>query len=230
MVRFPGIPAEAGRRRRSLPAGDHRRGCARQVLGSRNPPDRHRQVALLPASGAHAKYHRTGALTVVISPLVALMADQVAGLKRQGISSCVTVNGLLSLPERHDALDRVRLGDASMLLISPEQLRNPSVRSILEQREVGYWVIDEAHCVSKWGHDFRPDYRYIARFIREYSGDSEPAPLICLTATAKPGVIDDICEHFEERLGVDLKRIDGGAHRDNLSFEVVETDKTGKLG
>ena len=179
---------------------------------------------------ALARYHRTGALTVVISPLVALMADQVASLKRQGISSCVTVNGLLSLPERHDALDRVRMGDASMLLISPEQLRNPSVRSILEQRELGYWVVDEAHCVSKWGHDFRPDYRYIARFIREYSGDSEPAPLICLTATAKPGVIDDICEHFEEKLGVDLKRIDGGAHRDNLSFEVVETDKTGKLG
>ena len=179
---------------------------------------------------ALAGYHRTGALTVVISPLVALMADQVASLKRQGISSCVTVNGLLSLPERHDALDRVRLGDASILLISPEQLRNPSVRSILEQREVGYWVVDEAHCVSKWGHDFRPDYRYIARFIREYSGNGEPAPLICLTATAKPGVIDDICEHFEERLGVDLQRIDGGAHRDNLSFEVIETDRTGKLG
>ena len=179
---------------------------------------------------ALAKYHRTGALTVVISPLVALMADQVASLKRQGISSCVTVNSLLSLPERHDALDRVRLGDASMLLISPEQLRSPSVRSVLEQREVGYWVVDEAHCVSKWGHDFRPDYRYIARFIREYSGAGEVAPLICLTATAKPGVIDDICEHFAGKLGVDLERIDGGAHRDNLSFEVIESDKTGKLG
>ena len=179
---------------------------------------------------ALSMYYRTGALTVVISPLVALMADQVAGLKKQGISSCVTVNGLLSLPERHDALDQVRLGDAAMLLISPEQLRNPSVRSVLEQREVGYWVVDEAHCVSKWGHDFRPDYRYIARFIREYSGDSEPAPLICLTATAKPGVIEDICEYFEEKLGIGLERIDGGAHRDNLSFEVIPTEKARKLG
>ena len=179
---------------------------------------------------ALARYHRTGALTVVISPLVALMADQVASLKRQGISSCVTVNGLLSLPERHDALDLVRLGDASILIISPEQLRNRSVRSILDQREVGYWVIDEAHCVSKWGHDFRPDYRYIARFIREHTGDSELASLICLTATAKPSVIDDICEHFMDRLGIDLRRIDGGAHRDNLSFEVVKTDKVSKLG
>ncbi len=110
------------------------------------------------------------------------------------------------------------------------RLSTAHVKHGLEQREAGYWVVDEAHCVSKWGHDFRPDYRYIARFIREYSGDSEPAPLICLTATAKPGVIDDICEYFEEKLGVDLKRIDGGAHRDNLSFEVIQTDKTGKLG
>ena len=175
-------------------------------------------------------FHRTGALTVVISPLVALMADQVAGLKRQGISSCVTVNGLLSLPERHDALSQVRLGDAAMLLISPEQLRNPSVRSVLDQREVGYWVLDEAHCVSKWGHDFRPDYRYIARFIKEYSGDGSLAPLICLTATAKPGVIEDICEHFRETLGVDLERIDGGALRENLTFEIVPTEKPRKFG
>ena len=117
-----------------------------------------------------------------------------------------------------------------MLLISPEQLRSPSVRSVLEQREVGYWVVDEAHCVSKWGHDFRPDYRYIARFIREYTGDSGPAPLICLTATAKPGVIDDIRQHFQEKLSIDLERIDGGAHRNNLSFEVVPTEKARKLG
>ncbi|VAW18745.1 ATP-dependent DNA helicase RecQ, partial [hydrothermal vent metagenome] len=179
---------------------------------------------------ALAQFHRTGALTVVISPLVALMSDQVEGLKRRGISSCVTVNGMLSLPERHDALDRVRLGDASMLLISPEQLRSPSVRSVLKQREVGYWVLDEAHCVSKWGHDFRPDYRYVARFIKEYSGDDQSAPLLCLTATAKPDVIRDITEHFRVKLGVTLQLVDGGAVRDNLSFEVVPTDRAKKLG
>ncbi|MCY3879611.1 MAG: RecQ family ATP-dependent DNA helicase [Rhodobacteraceae bacterium] len=177
---------------------------------------------------ALAAYDRTGALTVVISPLVALMADQVASLKRQNISSCVAINGLLSLPERKDALDRVRLGDAAMLLISPEQLRNRGVRSILETREVGYWVIDEAHCVSKWGHDFRPDYRYISRFIREFSGDS-PAPLICLTATARPSVIEDICGHFKDNLGTELSRFDGGAHRHNLSFDVKPTGKDSKL-
>ena len=96
---------------------------------------------------ALSRYDKTGALTVVISPLVALMADQVAGLEKQGITSCVSVNGLMSLPERADALYRVRLGDAAIVLISPEQLRSPSVRSAIAQREIGAWVLDEAQCV-----------------------------------------------------------------------------------
>ena len=137
---------------------------------------------------ALSRFDKTGALTVVISPLVALMADQVQGMGRAGIASAVTVNGLLSLPERHDALDKVRMGDAAILLISPEQLRSTSVRSVLGQREIGLWVLDEAHCVSKWGHDFRPDYRYVSRFIKESSGDAVP-PVLCLTATAKPEVV-----------------------------------------
>ncbi len=178
---------------------------------------------------ALAKFDRTGALTVVISPLVALMADQVAGMERSGISSAVTVNGMLSLPERQDALDKVRMGEAAMLLISPEQLRSVSVRSVLAQREIGLWVLDEAHCVSKWGHDFRPDYRYISRFIKETSGDADLAPVICLTATAKPEVVRDIRDHFHQRLGTDLLLLDGGASRTNLSFEVRSTGRRTKL-
>ncbi len=179
---------------------------------------------------ALSKFDKTGVLTVVISPLVALMADQVEGLKRQGINSAVSVNGMMSLPERHDALDQVRMGDASILIISPEQLRSPSIRSVLKQREVGLWVLDEAHCVSKWGHDFRPDYRYIGRFIREYSAGMEPAPVLCLTATAKPEVIRDIRDHFKERVGLELDLLDGGAVRTNLSFEIRETSRAQKLG
>ncbi|WP_217900526.1 RecQ family ATP-dependent DNA helicase [Maliponia aquimaris] len=179
---------------------------------------------------ALAKFDRTGALTVVISPLVALMADQVAGMERAGISSAVTVNGMLSVPERQEALERVRLGEAAMLLISPEQLRSVSVRSVLKQREIGLWVLDEAHCVSKWGHDFRPDYRYVSRFIKETAGDAEPAPVICLTATAKPEVVRDIRDHFRQRLGAELLLLDGGAARTNLSFEVRATGKRTKLG
>jgi len=177
---------------------------------------------------ALSRFDKTGALTVVISPLVALMADQVQGLQRAGISSAVTVNGMLSLPERHDAMERVRMGDAAILLISPEQLRSVSIRTVLQQREVGLWVLDEAHCVSKWGHDFRPDYRYVSRFIREFSGDQVP-PVLCLTATAKPEVVRDIRDHFQNRLGVELLLLDGGAVRTNLSFAVLPTQKATKL-
>ena len=177
---------------------------------------------------ALSRFDKTGALTVVISPLVALMSDQVQGLARAGISSAVTINGLLSLPERHDALDRVRMGDAAMLLISPEQLRSNSIRNVLKQREVGLWVLDEAHCISKWGHDFRPDYRYVSRFIKE-SSDDIPAPILCLTATAKPEVVRDIREHFKTRLDQDLVLLDGGASRTNLSFMVRETQRATKL-
>ncbi len=168
-------------------------------------------------------YDKTGALTVVISPLVALMADQVDGLQKRGIDSCVTVNGLLSMPERADALDKVRLGDAAILIISPEQLRSISVRRVLDQREIGAWVLDEAHCLSRWGHDFRPDYRYIGRFIRERSREGPVPPVLCLTATAKPDVKADIVAYFQQELEMRLRVFDGGAQRTNLEFVVVPT-------
>ena len=172
---------------------------------------------------ALSRYDKTGALTVVISPLVALMADQVKGLEARGISSCVTINGLLSIPERSDALDRVRLGEAAILLISPEQLRSVSVRRVLAQREIGAWVLDEAHCLSKWGHDFRPDYRYVGRFIRERAGEEPVPPVLCLTATAKPDVKEEIEAYFRSKLDIDLRVFDGGVRRENLDFVVVQT-------
>ena len=172
---------------------------------------------------ALSRYDKTGALTVVISPLVALMADQVAGLEQRGIGCCVTVNGLLSMPERSHALDRIRLGDAGILLISPEQLRSRSLRRALDQRAIGAWVLDEAHCLSRWGHDFRPDYRYVGRFIREKAGDGSIPPVLCLTATARPDVVGDIARYFRDELGIELAVFDGGAERVNLAFEVIPT-------
>ena len=172
---------------------------------------------------ALSRYDKTGALTVVISPLVALMADQVAGLEKHGIGSCVAINGLLSMPERANALDQVRLGDAGILLIAPEQLRSRSLRRVLNQREIGAWVLDEAHCLSRWGHDFRPDYRYVGRFIRTSAAGGQVPPVLCLTATARPDVVDDIVRHFREMLGIELAVYDGGVERGNLTFEVIPT-------
>lgn len=172
---------------------------------------------------ALSRFEKTGALTVVISPLVALMADQVAGLEARGITTCVSINGLLSMPERAEALDRVRLGDVGILIVSPEQLRSRGLRKVLDQREIGAWVLDEAHCLSKWGHDFRPDYRYVGRFIKERAGKDPIPPVLCLTATAKPDVVADILGHFKDKLGIELHLFDGGASRSNLEFAVVPT-------
>jgi ATP-dependent DNA helicase RecQ len=178
---------------------------------------------------ALSRYDKTGALTVVISPLVALMSDQVLGLERKGISSCAALNGLLSMPERADVLDRVRLGDVSILILSPEQLRSRALRRVLEQRRIGGWVLDEAHCLSKWGHDFRPDYRYIGRYIKERAGADPIPPILCLTATAKPEVVEDILEHFRDRLGLELTVYNGGSWGDNLDFTVIATASAEKF-
>ncbi len=178
---------------------------------------------------ALSRYSNTGALTVVISPLVALMKDQIDGLEEKNIGCCVTVNGLLSMPERNDALDRIRLGDIGIVLISPEQLRSRTLRRALEQREIGTWVLDEAHCLSRWGHDFRPDYLYVGRFIKEKSSSGQMPPVLCLTATAKPDVVKDITNHFQEKLNIELEVLDGGSERTNLVFEVVPTTQPEKF-
>ncbi|HPE71368.1 MAG TPA: RecQ family ATP-dependent DNA helicase [Candidatus Competibacter sp.] len=172
---------------------------------------------------ALSRYDKIGALTVVISPLVALMADQVTGLEARGITACAALNGLLSMPERADVLNRVRLGDIGILIVSPEQLRNRAFRRVLAQREIGAWVLDEAHCLSKWGHDFRPDYRYVGRFIQEKAGAETIPPILCLTATAKPDVMADIVGYFRDKLGIELTVFDGGTRRANLNFAVVPT-------
>lgn len=178
---------------------------------------------------ALSRYDKTGALTIVISPLVALMSDQVAGLEARGITSCAALNGLLSMPERVEVLDRVRLGDVAILIVSPEQLRNRAFRKIFDQREIGAWVLDEAHCLSKWGQDFRPDYRYVGRFIKEKALDRPIPPVLCLTATAKPDVVRDILAHFRDKVGIELALYDGGANRTNLDFAVVPTTPGEKL-
>ena len=102
-------------------------------------------------------------------------------------------------------------------------------RRALAQREIGAWVLDEAHCISKWGHDFRPDYRYVGRFIRQMAGQASLPTVLCLTATAKPDVKAEIVDYFLAELGITLRVLDGGSDRPNLDFVVVPTTSASKF-
>ena len=139
-------------------------------------------------------------LTVIISPLQSLMKDQVDVLKqRHDITSAVTINGMLSPLERSEAIERVREGGANLLYISPESLRSLSIFNLLRGRHINRFVIDEAHCFSSWGQDFRVDYLYIAPFIQKLQKAKplqNPIPVSCFTATAKPDVVVDIQRYF----------------------------------
>jgi len=164
------------------------------------------------------------ALTVVISPLQSLMKDQVDNLEKKGIADAVTINGLLSPIERADAIERVENGMASILYISPESLRSKTIERLLLKRNIARFVIDEAHCFSAWGQDFRVDYLYIGDFIKELQEKkrlSERIAVSCFTATAKQKVVSDIKEYFKERLGLDLELYTSNAGRKNLRYEIL---------
>lgn len=166
-------------------------------------------------------------LTVVISPLQSLMKDQVDNLEKSGITEAVTINGLLDPIERSKSLERVEDGSASLLYISPESLRSRTIERALLGRNVVRFVIDEAHCFSSWGQDFRVDYLYIGDFIRSFVAKKnlgEMIPVSCFTATAKQKVIDDICKYFREKLSLDLTVFRASASRKNLTYKVIKKD------
>ena len=164
-------------------------------------------------------------LTVVISPLQSLMKDQVDNLEKAGITEAVTINGLLDPIERAKSFERVEDGSASILYISPESLRSRTIEHMLLGRKVVRFVIDEAHCFSSWGQDFRVDYLYIGDFIQslqERKNLAEGIPVSCFTATAKPKVIEDIRAYFKEKLAIELEVFSSSATRENLRYRVIE--------
>jgi ATP-dependent DNA helicase RecQ len=170
-------------------------------------------------------------LTLVISPLISLMKDQVDNLRdRFGITKAVAINGLLSPLERQEAFEMVEDGRADILYLSPESLRSPSIFRLLLSRSLGRIVIDEAHCFSNWGQDFRVDYLFIADFIKQIENlkNIGKIPVSCFTATAKPQVIQDIKFYFEDKLGLELDEFITTKGRTNLSYEVVEVKDADK--
>ncbi len=171
--------------------------------------------------------HSVHGLTVVISPLQSLMKDQVDNLADRGITDAVTINGMLDPITRSLSIQRVQDGDASLLYISPEMLRSKTIEKILMARHVVRFVIDEAHCFSSWGQDFRVDYLYIGKFIQEYQQKKKcksPIPVSCFTATAKQKVIQDICDYFKQTLNLNLELFASTASRTNLHYSVIHAE------
>lgn len=172
----------------------------------------------------------THGLTVVISPLQSLMKDQVDNLVSKGISEVVAINGLLDPIERSAAIRQVEEGLANILYIAPEMLRSKTIERLLTNRNVIRFVIDEAHCFSAWGHDFRVDYLYIGDFIKQLQKkkqQNQPIAVSCFTATAKQKVVSDICDYFRSKLGLELRIFASNADRKNLKYSVryAETDE-----
>ncbi|WP_456382456.1 RecQ family ATP-dependent DNA helicase, partial [Hydrogenimonas sp.] len=195
-------------------------------------------IAVLPTGGGKTftfwlpalyRARRTKALTVVISPLQALMRDHIESFNRQVANfTAVAISGYQNALERSDAIDKVISGEADVLYLAPESLRSETIFRMLKNRLIDRFVIDEAHCLSTWGHDFRHDYFFIAEFITDLLDEQpwqESLPVSCFTATAKPDVVEDITRYFGERLGLKMARYLARPERINLTYESLPVEK-----
>jgi len=159
-----------------------------------------------------------GGTALVISPLIALMEDQAAKLASLGLRVARIHSGLDRAQSRQACADYLA-GALQFLFIAPERLRVPGFPEMLAKKQLALIAIDEAHCISQWGHDFRPDYRMLGQHLPALRGTEKPAPVLALTATATPSVQADIVA----QLGmVRPAKFIHGFRRDNLAIEVVE--------
>lgn len=183
-------------------------------------------LAILPTGGGKSVCFQVPAMmregiAIVVTPLIALMKDQVQNLSRRGIKA-LCVNAGMGRREVELTLNNAAYGDFKFLYVSPERLGTSLFRNYIQEMNVSFIVVDEAHCISQWGYDFRPDYLQIGK-LREIVD----APVIALTATATPEVAEDIMDRlgFEDKL-----LIKSGFERPNLSYIVRECeDKLGQL-
>jgi ATP-dependent DNA helicase RecQ len=153
-------------------------------------------------------------LTVVVSPLVSLMADQVGALERVAPGRAALVNAQQDAVANREALARARAGEVKLLYVAPERFSSPGFLEGLREASLGLFVVDEAHCVSQWGHDFRPDYFRLADAARWLGARA----IVASTATATPEVAKDIAARLSLR---DPVRVSTGFDRPNLSFAVA---------
>ena len=171
-------------------------------------------------------------LTVVISPLQALIEDHIKSFNANVANfKAVAISGFMSPLERSEAIEQVVNGEADILYIAPESLRSNLIFSILKNRFIERFVVDEAHCLSTWGNDFRQDYYYICEYIKELL-DKKPfqdhIPISCFTATAKPSVIEDIEKYFLDGLKIKLDKYLAVPERKNLTYKSIPIDTKNK--
>ncbi|MFN9027375.1 MAG: RecQ family ATP-dependent DNA helicase, partial [Akkermansiaceae bacterium] len=180
-------------------------------------------LVVMPTGGGKSLCFQIPALcfpgvTLVVSPLIALMKDQVDALQARGIGATL-INSTLSWPEQKERLDGMRQGEYKLVYVAPERFRAESFLRALEGVEVSLFAIDEAHCLSQWGHDFRPDYMRLGKALEKIGRPQ----CVALTATATPIVRQDILTVLGLR--EPFERVSGFS-RPNLSLSITAVDKT----
>ncbi|MGB7345230.1 MAG: ATP-dependent DNA helicase RecQ [Pirellulaceae bacterium] len=178
-------------------------------------------MCVMPTGGGKSLCYQLPSLaregtTIVVSPLIALMKDQVDSLRELGINAKL-INSSLSMAEQQEVMNETAKGGIDLLYVAPERLRNSRFLESIANAKIGLLAVDEAHCVSEWGHDFRPDYARLGTFREKYLNNIQT---IALTATATPLVRDDVCT----LLGLKKPSVFvTGFARTNLHFNVLQS-------
>jgi len=155
-------------------------------------------------------------LTLVVSPLIALMKDQIDALRARGIAAA-RLDSTLSLDEYREVMEQARNGQLRLLYVAPERFNNERFRQSVEGLRIALFAVDEAHCISEWGHNFRPDYLKLAEFARRCNAER----VLALTATATQKVLDDICRNLDIAPGCAIRT---GFYRPNLELRATPVD------
>jgi ATP-dependent DNA helicase RecQ len=187
-------------------------------------------LVVMPTGGGKSLCYQLPALAgrglvVVVSPLIALMADQARRLERAGVSATMLASTNAE-GENEQGLRDVESGASSLVLAAPERFASAAFRAALERRGASLFVVDEAHCVAEWGHDFRPDYLRLGEVISQLRARNHGLAVMAATATATPRVADEIAARLQLREWVSIR---SGFDRPNIAFDVVGVEGKGAL-